>query len=60
MNNPVMRSSFFATPESYEQLDEMIRRLSESEQRAIAYHFTMLAFNLANKLVEDEINKECV
>lgn len=53
MVNPILHSSLFGTPESLEQLDEFIRGLPSTE-RAIAYQFTMLAFNLAYKLVEEE------
>ena len=53
MVNPILHSSLFGTPESLEQLDHSIRELSSTE-RAIAYKYTMLAFNLAYKLVEEE------
>lgn len=53
MYNPILRSSLFATPESLEQLDQFIKGLPDSE-RAIAYKYTMLAFNLCYKLVEEE------
>ena len=49
----IPKSSLFATPESLEQLDLMIRELP-ANQRSVAYHYTMLAFNTANKLLEDE------
>ena len=54
MSNPIPRSSLFGTPESLEALDKQIRTLSTDAERAIAYHYTMLAFNLAYKLVEEE------
>lgn len=57
MTNPIPRSSLFSTPASLEALDRRIRGLPESE-RSIAYLYTMLAFNLAHKLVEDEKMKE--
>lgn len=53
MTNPIPRSSLFGTPASLLALDEQIRQLPD-EQRAVAYHYTMLAFNLAYKLVEEE------
>ena len=59
MINPIPKSSLFATPESLEDLDRQIRSLPKSEQ-ALIYHYTMLAFNLAYKLVEEEMNKELV
>ena len=53
MNNPIPKSSFFATPSSLEDLDLMIRQLP-SDQRSIAYQYTMFAFNLAYSMVEKE------
>jgi len=52
--NPIPRSSLFATPEDLTALDLQIRSLNTDAERAIAYHYTMLAFNLAYKLVEEE------
>lgn len=49
--NPIPYSSLFATPESLEALDEQIRQLP-TEQRGLAYLYTMMAFNLAHKLTE--------
>lgn len=57
MKNPILRSSLFATPESLEALDRMIRSLNTDSERAIAYQYTMFAFNLAYKQVEDELQK---
>ena len=57
MTNPIPRSSLFMTPDSLEHLDEMIKGMSPKD-RALAYRFTMHAFNLAHKLVEDEKMKE--
>ena len=57
MNNPIIRSSFFATPNSYEELDEMIRNIGTPEEQRLAYLGAMMAFNLANKLIEDEVKE---
>ncbi len=57
--SPIPKSSLFVTPESLDQLDEMIRQLP-AKQRSLAYHFSMLSFNLANKLVEDEKLKQSI
>lgn len=54
MKNPVPRSSLFATPRDLVELDERIRSLSTEQERALAYHYSMLAFNLAHKMVEAE------
>ena len=51
--NPIPRSSLFATPENLEMLDRQIRTLNTDAERAIAYQDTMLAFNLAYKMVEE-------
>ena len=53
MSNPIPRSSLFGTPESLVALQEQIAQLPP-EQKSIAYLYTMLAFNLAYKLVEQE------
>jgi len=45
---------FFGTPESLEALDQQIRNLSTDAERNIAYTYTMLAFNFAHKLIEQE------
>ncbi len=52
--NSIPRSSLFATPENLEALDRQIRSLNTDAERAIAYQYTMLAFNLAYKMVEEE------
>lgn len=52
MQNPIPHSSLFVTPKSVEDLDSFIRQLPDNE-RPLAYHYTMLAFNLAYKMVED-------
>ncbi len=51
--NPIPRSSLFGTPEDLTALDPQIRSSSTGTERAIAYHYTMLAFNLAYKMVEE-------
>ena len=52
LTDPIPHSRLFHTPESTYELDCMIKNLSQREQ-AIAYQYTMLAFNLAHKLVQD-------
>ena len=54
MMNPIPRSSLFGTPASLEALDLQIRQLGTDSERSVAYLYTMLAFNLAYKLVEQE------
>jgi hypothetical protein len=52
--NPIVRSSLFITPVSYEDLDRIIKSLPKEDQ-ALAYRISMLTNNLCNKLVNDEI-----
>lgn len=52
-SSPIPYSSLFHTPESTYELDTMIKQLTPSEQ-AIAYQYTMLAFNLAYKLTKEQ------
>jgi hypothetical protein len=52
--NPIIRSSLFFTPVSYEALDKIIKSLPKEDQ-ALAYRISMLTSNLCNKLVNDEI-----
>ena len=52
MNNPIMKSSLFSTPESYEALDNYIKAL-DPEDRALAYTISMMTMNLCHQRVED-------
>ena len=52
--NPIIRSSFFPTPLSYEDLNKIILSLPKKDQ-ALAFRISMLTSNLCNKLVNDEI-----
>ena len=52
MDNPIPRSSLFVTPDSLNDLDQMIGQLPATE-RATVYQYVMFAFNLAHKLVEE-------
>jgi hypothetical protein len=54
MKNPIPHSSLFGTPRDLEALDQQIRSLNTEAERALAYTYTMLAFNLAYKMVEAE------
>lgn len=56
MKNPILKSSLFWTPDSEQDLDNYIQQMSGPE-RALAYQMTMIAFNLAHKLV-NEANQE--
>ena len=57
MTNPIIRSSLFATPKDYTELDQMIRNIGTPEEQRLAYLGAMMAFNLANKLIEDQVKE---
>lgn len=57
MTDPIPHCRLFYTPESTYELDCMIKSLSREEQ-ALAYRYTMLAFNLAHKLTQDAKNAQ--
>lgn len=58
IENPIPRNGMFATPESSDAFVAYIEGLSGSD-KALAYTIAQMAFNLAHKIVEDEIlNKE--
>jgi hypothetical protein len=52
--NPIPYNGLFATPESPEAFAEYLQSMSAKE-RATAFLVAQMAFNLAHKLVEDEI-----
>jgi hypothetical protein len=52
--NPIIKSSLYPTPVSYDDLAKIIEKLP-LEQRVVAYEYVMLTSNLCNKLVQDEI-----
>ena len=54
VTNPIIRSSLFCTPNSYEVLNKMILSLPAKE-RALAFKISVLTSNLCHKLVNDEI-----
>jgi hypothetical protein len=54
VNNPIVKSSLFATPESPDAFVAYIENLSGSE-KALAYTIAQMAFNLAHDIVEKEI-----
>jgi hypothetical protein len=59
MINPIPRSGFFATPETVEDLMAYVERMSGSE-RVVATTVAMMALNLANQLVQKELDAEQV
>lgn len=57
MKNPLFKSSLFATPESFEELQEMIENYSNSAEKSLAYQVAMFTMNLCHSLVEKELEK---
>lgn len=57
MTNPIPRTGFFATPNSYDELIDYITQFSGSE-RALAMTIACMSLNLAHKLVEQAAAKE--
>jgi hypothetical protein len=58
VTNPIPKTGFFATPESYQDLMDYLDRFNGSE-KALAMTIACMSLNLAHKLVEDKIlNKE--
>ena len=54
LTNPIPRNDLFATPQSPEAFVDYIESFSGGE-KMLAYMIAQMAFNLANKIVEDEI-----
>lgn len=54
MKNPIPRNGLFATPESPDAFVEYIESMTGPE-KALAYTVAQMAFNLAHKIVEDEL-----
>lgn len=54
MNNPIPRCNLFATPDSMADLLAYVERMTGSE-RAVATTVAMMALNLANRLVANEL-----
>lgn len=59
MINPIPKTGFFATPESYQELIGYIDRLNGSE-KALAMTIACMSLNLAHQLVEELHVKEKV
>lgn len=54
VQNPIPRTGFFATPETYQDLIDYIDRFNGSE-KALAMTIACMSLNLAHKLVNDQI-----
>ena len=56
MNNPIPKSDLFVT-ESLKEVFERIERLSNKQERALAYQIAMTVLNACHRAVEQEIDK---
>jgi hypothetical protein len=54
LNNPIPKSNFFATPDSFDELTEMLEAIGNEEEKRMAWLGAMLALNLAHNLVEEQ------
>ena len=54
VQNPIPRTGFFATPETYQDLIDYIDRVNGSE-KALAMTIACMSLNLAHRLVNDQI-----
>lgn len=54
MKNPVPKSKLFVTPRDEQDLFERIEALPKAD-KALAYQFVMMTFNLSNQLVDRAI-----
>lgn len=59
MMNPIPRSGFFATPDSVEDLMQYLQNFNGNE-RTVAVTVAMMALNLANQMVQRELDTETV
>lgn len=50
--NPLFESSLFVTPESFDELCNMIERNYNGSERAIAYQVMMFTQNLCSRMVD--------
>jgi hypothetical protein len=57
MKNPIPRNDMWATPDSLEDLHEILERFNGSEA-SVAWHVALLTLNLCNKLVADQLKQE--
>jgi hypothetical protein len=60
MNNPIPKSSLWATPTDMDHLVSMLNECGSAEEQRMAWYGAMLALNLAHDLVEIEHIKESV
>ncbi len=54
VKNPIPKSNLWVTPESIQELYEMLDQYT-GQEASLAMHVMMLTLNACNKVVEDEI-----
>lgn len=54
VKNPIPKSNLWVTPESIQELYEMLDQYT-GQEASLAMHVMMLTLNTCNKVVEDEI-----
>jgi hypothetical protein len=59
MHNPIPKSDLFVT-ESLKQVFERIERLSNRQERALAYQVAWTVLNACHQTVQKELDKETV
>ena len=53
--NPIPRSGLWMTPADMDHLTRLLNECGSAEEQRMAWYGAMLALNLSNKLVEEEI-----
>jgi hypothetical protein len=56
--NPLFNSSLFITPESFDELQDMIDGYIDPSEKSLAYQVAMFTMNLCHRLVEKELEKD--
>jgi len=54
MNNPIPRNGFFATPDSFDALNDYVSQFNGQELR-VAMLVMMMTMNTCNKMVEESL-----
>jgi hypothetical protein len=55
ITNPIPKSGLWMTPADLDHLTRLLNECGSAEEQRMAWYGAMLALNLANKLVEDNI-----
>jgi hypothetical protein len=55
MTNPIPRNNMFMTPNSFDELTEILESIGSAEEKRMAWLGATLALNLANDLIENQL-----